>query len=927
MLHFLAITLPLLGSGPVRQEPSPSYAETFAAAWSALDAKDWDRARASYSAALELDAENPTCAYHLACVEARAGNVPLALDWLERAAARGWLDADVARWDEDLSALRENSRFLECVERMRSARAAQPQGDSGVEIVWNWLNDPSYLQQDATPDLQHVLTLHENEAFVWSVSSERVRCVLHGHTGRVHWASLTDDGTRAITSSEDGSVRLWDAESGSQLAELDGLGRLAIVTFDRRGRRVMAWDAFGDRAVAVLDVESREPLLELEGPLHGVELSADGTRLLALRPSVEHGGEVRAVLWDVDDEAILVELDSLGMPQGHASFSPQGTRLLVQEFPKSDVDLTRSQVLTIHVLESRRGTLLFSRRLPDLQFGLLHNFFTARFVDEERILVCGTEEGVELLDAATGEVTARVPSDSLNLDELRRATSPQTMPPTIVPSPDGSWFLIERPGRGLARLDLDGRVRDLPSIPELAGTSLYPGFPSRILSADGTRMLLRRNGYAALVDTSDGSIEAELELPRLTTCATKPAQGAKHALIGCSDGSLRRVDLDSAEIVNVEQLSDAALVELMSVESLERVLVSDEHGSHYVLDGPDLQLAGRFSSTTSSSSATGSPSISVGGSRASLSPDGRWLATWAPRGRADVWDVERRVLIAGFDDMRVWSAAWTKDGARLALCGRDALGTGSVSLIDTARGTLALPPLQHPAPVSCVAFSSDGRMFATGSGDGHARVWDTSTGLLVRDIPHEDLFGPEDSVEQVAFHSKGDVLFTSSSSPVHWSAWDISSGRARWRVEGRGQWAPRFDLDEATGRLLATCWDTQVLDVRTGASEFELDDRAIAWMVPLQASQRVLARDRGTLSILDQRTLHPLVSRVEYEHGGELRISASGHVALTPGVAHWVWVRTQSGLHALDDLAPQLFDPKRVRAAAAGIEVAPARVP
>jgi WD40 repeat protein len=923
MLRFFALSLLLFGSSPTNQESATTFASAFSAAWSAYESEDWPRARDSYSTALELDPKNATCAYHLACLESRAGNLDAAFQWLERTVEWGWVDADVALWDADLSALREDNRFTDAIERMRSAHRLDPQPHAEVGIVWNWLSLPSYLDQDVSPDLKHAVTTHEGEAFVWDVTAGRVRCVLLGHAGQVHWASISADGKLAVTSSEDGAVRLWNAASGVQLHALQDLGKRAIVNFDGLGQRMSAWDAFERRGVAVLDVESRRQLLVVEGPLEVVDFSFDGTRLLTLGASSKSPGQVCARLWDVDSGKTLVEIDGLGMPQGWGAFSPAGNHVLVQEFPKPDVDPTIPQALSFHVLEARTGSLLFSRPVPDLRYGPLHNVFPARFAGEDRILVCGTEEGLTLLDAGTGEIDDRVPSDVLQLAELRDAPA-QRLLPTVVPAPDGTWLLIERPGRGLARLEVDGRVRDLPSVPGLAGNSVYPGFPSRIVSEDGERILLRGNGYAAVLDASDGDIVEELELPRLTTCTARPASWAKDLLISCSDGTLRSVDLDSAEIEQLRQLSDSALMQVTFAQSLERVLVSDASGVHYVLEGHDLRLVGSF---TSNDMAPPPSSVRVCGSSASLSPDGRFLATWIPRGGADLWDVERRERIAEFDEFSVWSAAWTNAGVRLALCGRDVAGAGSVWLIDPAHGKLALPPLEHPTAVSCVAFSSHATLLATGAGDAHARVWDTSSGFLVRDIPHEDLFGPEDAIEQVAFNSHGDLLLTSSSSPVRWAAWELPSGRARWRVEGQGNWGGRFELDELSNRLLATGWEAQVLDLDTGQPVLDLGGRSISSLTRIPDTQRTLAKARGALEFLDDRSMNLLVSRVEYENGGELRFSASGYVAVTPGVAEWVWVRTKKGLQRLEDLAPQLLDPKRVRAAAAGIDVAPARVP
>src|SRR5689334_18806811 len=106
-MHAL-LTLALIAQGP--DHDALDYLREHRNAHAALVSKRADKldaARAGFEHCLALSPDNPTVEYELACVEARAAQTPKALELLERAVDFGYLDADVAAWDEDLASLRK----------------------------------------------------------------------------------------------------------------------------------------------------------------------------------------------------------------------------------------------------------------------------------------------------------------------------------------------------------------------------------------------------------------------------------------------------------------------------------------------------------------------------------------------------------------------------------------------------------------------------------------------------------------------------------------------------------------------------------------------------------------------------------------------------------------------------------------------------
>jgi WD40 repeat protein len=57
-------------------------------------------------------------------------------------------------------------------------------------------------------------------AQIWDVATGQPLAALQGHRHRVTGIAYSPDGRRLITSSHDGSLRLWDAETGAELSTL-----------------------------------------------------------------------------------------------------------------------------------------------------------------------------------------------------------------------------------------------------------------------------------------------------------------------------------------------------------------------------------------------------------------------------------------------------------------------------------------------------------------------------------------------------------------------------------------------------------------------------------------------------------------------------------------------------------------------------------
>ena len=105
----------------------------------------------------------------------------------------------------------------------------------------------------------------------------------------------------------------------------------------------------------------------------------------------------------------------------------------------------------------------------------------------------------------------------------------------------------------------------------------------------------------------------------------------------------------------------------------------------------------------------------------------------------------------------------------------------------------------HADSVFAVAFSPDGTLVATGSGDQAARLWDAASGLLIR-----TLTGHTRAVNGVAFSPDGTLLATSGSiDKIAARLWDVATGQAARTLVGHTQ-AVNGVAFSPDGALLAT---------------------------------------------------------------------------------------------------------------------------
>jgi WD40 repeat protein len=135
----------------------------------------------------------------------------------------------------------------------------------------------------ALPDGNRAVSASEDETLkVWDLKRGEELCTLSGHRWRVTSVAVTPDGNRAVSASDDQTLKVWDLDRGKKLRTLKGRdwGVTSVVLTPDGTRAVSAsWNV-----LKVWDLETGKKLRTLKGHVDDVTslaVTPDGTRAVS----------------------------------------------------------------------------------------------------------------------------------------------------------------------------------------------------------------------------------------------------------------------------------------------------------------------------------------------------------------------------------------------------------------------------------------------------------------------------------------------------------------------------------------------------------------------------------------------------------------------------------------------------------------------
>jgi WD40 repeat protein len=557
--------------------------------------------------------------------------------------------------------------------------------------------------------------------------------------------ALSPDGRRIASGSTINGLRVWDAETGREMAVLEGSaplrgpgGAFGLASgppcrgvFSPDGQRVIGgtavrplgqWDATtgkllpgvvqvpfrpyclalhpdGQRlaigcgggnvhvtVVAVLDLHRGEAPLRLTGhhaPVSALAYSRDGTRLA----SGAEDGEV--ILWNVATSKPVLTLPRLPVRITAVAFSPCGVRVaaaagdgLVKVWQVAD----GKELLIVNNSGNSANALAF--------------------IDDERLAI----------GLATGEVSVWQVATRQKDFALRGHRGPMPQIKGLAASSDR---------RRLLSAGADGMLKVWDATnPEYRSTTTDNIFQMTAAFSPATSRLLlaRTDGVAELWDLAGPRRLWQRRISPETLEAAALSPDGQRLAVGGQDRIVRVCDVEGKEVLALS--GHTQMVRSLAFSPDGRSLAGSvgDPGVETELKLWDLANPG-----TSVRLASGQPTILS----LAFRPDGRHLAAGGQDGSVAAWDVGSAREVWRRPASRGWatSLAYRADGKMLAVGSTD--GTVAVMNADTGEQVLLLRG--EGGQVQSVAFSPDGRRLAVGAG--HVTLWDLSTGQPALTLP------------------------------------------------------------------------------------------------------------------------------------------------------------------------------------------------
>lgn len=540
---------------------------------------------------------------------------------------------------------------------------------------------------------------------------------------RVNVVAVSPDGAYALTGTLGGAVKLWSLDTGQLVHDMELNAEVNDLAFSPDGTMALAGSAGG--MVRLWSVETGEAIHTLDHNLmiQAVAFSPDG-ELALLGSGVHDIGVGEALLWSLETGNVIrtFEHEDRSPSIRDVAFSPDGT-----------LALTAAVDGSVNLWSVESGEVLLTLDHED-------DVYEVAFSPDGKLALTGSG------DLSAGSGAARL--WSLETGDLLKTMEHKGTVVSVAFSPHGSWAVT-------GSHDGTARLWTLTEGPEYR-TLGYP-FPvnSAVFSPDGKLALTGQGDSAAHIWSVDSGQELyELEHDDTLVYSVAFSPNGELALTGGWDDTARLWSVQTGEELFV-LAHDEYVRDVTFSPDGSLALTGDGAGNAQLWSVETGQLLQRFEHDAL---------VTV----VAFSPDGQRALTGAGDGAARLWSVEtgeelHRLEHEGLFDTGVSAVAFSPDGT-LIVSGSTESRTllGEARVWSAANGEL-LHTFAHEAGVTAVAFSPDGTLILTGSSDKTVQVWEAKTGQALHTLAHA---GP---IKSMALSPDGAMVLVGADAAYLWS--------------------------------------------------------------------------------------------------------------------------------------------------------------
>jgi len=627
--------------------------------------------------------------------------------------------------DENLTPLPEESS--ERAARLRHfanfvfahTRALQQDPQLTAQIAYNSADDSPVVRagKDLIAGMSLTFLLRYHRPPVPPFRPQHLR-TMEGHSGGIQSVSVTPDGKRAVSGSDDKTLRLWNLENGECLHALEGHNEgIQSVNVTPDGKKALSGSK--DNTLRFWDLENGECLRTFEGHngrVRSVSVTPDGKKAVS-------GGEDKTLrLWDLEGGEFLRKLEGHGDWIECVSVTPDGKRavsgsrdntLRLWDLASGEClnkleghkDWVRSVSVTPDGKKALSGSDDKTLRLWDLENGkclcVLENYIggiqSVSVSPDGRKAVSGSDnKTLRLWDLESGECLCTLEGHS---EGIR----------SVIVTPDGKRAVSGGWDETIRLWDLDNgeRQRTLEAHNRSVQSVRVTPNGKHVLSGSRDKTL-------CLWGLENGDCLHTLEGHKdWIECASVTPDG-KQAVSGGNDKTLRLWDLESGDCLQTLE-GHSSLVECLSVTPDGKRVVSgswDETLRLWDLENGEClhTLEGHNG---------GIQSVSV-------APDGKKAVSGSWDKTLRLWDLENGECLQTLEGHSSWvrSVRVSPDGKRVVSGSWDE----TLRFWNLENGECLQTLEGHSSLIDCVSVTSDGKRAVSGSRDETLRLWDLESG-------------------------------------------------------------------------------------------------------------------------------------------------------------------------------------------------------